>query len=167
MAQGSFPSPLYSHLMEGFSLSCLCGLIARRAADVAPSKKFCLACHLGSSESLHRDCCFAPVSSAFLFPLSAISAKLLILLMRADMQSEVFSVGPGFLGVVVWLPPTLCRRWELLPLPNPDGAPARVSCKHSQRGHTRPWMGYGDKPTKNNLKKISPPPFLQGWRKVF
>lgn len=89
MAQGSFPSSPYSHLMEGFSLSCLCGLIARRAADVASSKKFCLACHLGSSESLCRDCCFAPVSSTFLFPLSAISAKLLSLLMGAGMQSEV------------------------------------------------------------------------------
>lgn len=89
MAQCSFPSPPYSHLVEGFSLSCLCGLIARRAADVAPSKKFCLACHLGSSESLCRDCCFAPVSSTFLFPLSAISAKLLSLIMGAGMQSEV------------------------------------------------------------------------------
>lgn len=89
MAQGPFPSPPYSHLTEGFSLSCLCGLMARRAADVAPSKKFCLACHLGSSEYLCRDCCFAPVSSAFPFPLSAISAKLLIILMGAGMQSEV------------------------------------------------------------------------------
>lgn len=150
MAQGSFPSPAYSHLMEGFSLSCLCGLIARRAADVAPSKKFCLACHLGSSESPCRDCCFAPVSSTFLFPLSAISAKLLSLLAGAGMQSEVLSVGPGFLGAAIWLPPTLCRRRELLPLPDPDGAPARVSCKHSWRGHTRPWMGYGDEPTKTN-----------------
>lgn len=149
MSQGSFPSPPCSHLMEGFSLSCLCGLIARRAADVAPSKKFCLACHLGSSDSLCRDCCFAPVSSTFLFPLSAVSVKLLsLLILVCNLRS--LSVGPGFLGVVVWLPPTLCRRWELLPLPDPDGAPARVSCKHSQRGHTRPWMGYGDEPTKTN-----------------
>lgn len=126
-AQGSFPSPPCSHLTEGFSLSCLCGLIARRAADVAPSKKFCLACHLGSSESPCGDGCFAPLSSASLFPLSALSAKLLVLLMRAGMRSEVLSVGPALLGVAIWLPPTRCRRWELLPLPDPDGAPARRS----------------------------------------
>lgn len=86
---GPFPSSSYSHLVEGFSLSCLCALMVRRAADVAPSKKFCLACHLGSLEYLCRDGCFAPVSSTFLFRPSAISAKLLILLMGAGMQSEV------------------------------------------------------------------------------
>ena len=93
-ARGGFPSPPYSHLMEGFSLSCLCGLIARRAADVAPSKKFCLACHL-EVPSLCADCCFAPVSSPFLFSLSAVSAKLLSLLTGSGMQSEVL----------------LCRTW--------------------------------------------------------
>lgn len=86
---GPFPSSSYSHLVEGFSLSCLCALMARRAADVAPSKKFCLACHLGSLDYLCRDGCFAPVSSTFLFPPSATSAKLLVLLMGAGMQSEV------------------------------------------------------------------------------
>lgn len=134
--QSSFSSSLYSHLMEGFPLSCLCGLIARRAADVAPSKKFCLACHLGSSESLCRDYCFAPVSSTFLFPLSAISAKLLTLLIGTRMQSDVL-----FCRICLSWFSNLCRRWELLPLPDPDGAAARVSCKHSQRDYTRPFDG--------------------------
>lgn len=56
----------------------------------------------------------------------------------------------GFFDVAIWLPHAPCRRWELLPLPVPDGAPARVYCKHSQNGHKRPWVGYGDEPTKNN-----------------
>lgn len=43
-------------------------------------------------------------------PPSTVSAKLLILLVGTGMQSEVISVGPGFLGVLIWLPPTLCRR---------------------------------------------------------
>lgn len=149
--QNSFSSSLYSHLMEGFPLSYVCGLIARRAADVAPSKKFCLACHLGSSEYLCRDYCFAPVSSTFLFPLSAISAKLLTLLIGTGMQSDVLFCR----NCLSWYS-NLCRRWELLPLPDPDGAAARVSCKHSQRDHTRPLMGYGDEPTKNNSKRSLP-----------
>lgn len=143
--QNSFSSSLYSHLMEGFPLSCMCGLIARRAADVAPSKKFCLACHLGSSQSLCRDYCFAPVSSTFLFPLSAISAKLLTLLIGTCMQSDVLSC-----RICLSWCSNLCRRWELLPLPDPDGAAARVSCNHSQRDRT-PLMGYGDEPNKNNF----------------